>query len=194
MKWVTTTQILDDLSSENEQVWNEFNSYFYPVIFNFARKTGFSDTDAEDITQQSLLRFLKAFREGKYIKDKGRLKSWLWGIAHNVMLDYRRHLPKERLVKGKTEETSFWDSLEDEHSQMTWNCEWRKMVLSKCLEQIASQVDPKVLRTFELYAFFGRPAEEVAQTLGITANAVYIAKTRVVAKLRELVNQFEQDF
>src|SRR3989339_1343990 len=130
MKWVTTTQILDDLSSENEQACNEFNSYFYPVIFNFARKTGFSDTDAEDITQQSLLRFLKAFREGKYIKDKGRLKSWLWGIAHNVMLDYRRHLPKERLVKGKTEETSFWDSLEDEHSQMTWNCEWRKMVLS----------------------------------------------------------------
>ena len=63
MDWVTTTQVLEDLKESNDILaWNSFRNNFYPVIFNFAKTLGLSATDAEDATQETMLAFLKAFR------------------------------------------------------------------------------------------------------------------------------------
>jgi DNA-directed RNA polymerase specialized sigma24 family protein len=66
------------------------------------------------------------------------------------------------------------------------------MVLKKCLEQVQREFDARVFRAFELYAVRGISVEEVCNELEISRNAVYIAKSRILVRLRRLAEQFEQ--
>jgi len=193
MRWVTTTQVLEELKTSNEaQAWRRFCDHFRPVVVDFARRLGLSTTDAEDAAQETMVEFLKAFRGGKYDREKGRLSSWLFGVARRVILNLRGRQPLERLVADKTTGTSFWDLIQDDHSiKRSWETQWRQMVLTKCLEQARRELDPKVFEAFELYALSEKPVDEVAQRLKMSRNAVYIAKSRVLSRLRQLERQFE---
>ena len=194
MQWVTTTQALEALkASDNDEIaWQGFCEHFHPVVVNFARKLGLSATDAEDATQEAMVAFLKAFRGGKYEREKGRLSNWLFGVARRVILNFRADQPLERLIADKTTATSFWDLIQDDHSvKHSWETEWKRMVLSKCLEQARRELDPKVFEAFKLYALSDMAVDKVAERLRTSRNAVYIAKSRVLSKLRQLKQQFE---
>jgi RNA polymerase sigma-70 factor (ECF subfamily) len=65
------------------------------------------------------------------------------------------------------------------------------MVLQRCLQQARREMDPKVFSAFELYALSQKPIEEVCRQLSMSRNAVYIAKSRVLSKLRQLEQDFE---
>jgi RNA polymerase sigma-70 factor (ECF subfamily) len=193
MQWVTTTQILRNLAASDDAVaWNRFCDHFRPVIVQFAQRLGLSPTDAEDAAQETMVAFLKAFRAGRYDREKGRLSDWLFGVAKRVILNFRGRQPLERLVADKTTGTSFWDLVEDDQSvKHSWDTEWRQLVLKACLEQARRESDPKTFKAFELYALNEVPAEKVAQQLEISRNAVYIAKSRVLSRLRQLEGQFD---
>jgi len=194
MEWVTTTQVLEDLKTpdNDELAWQGFCEHFQPVVVNFARKLGLSATDAEDAAQEAIVAFLKAFRDGKYEREKGRLSNWLFGVAKRVILNFRAGQPLERLIADKTTATSFWDLIQDDQNvQHSWETEWKRMVLTKCLEQAGRELDQKVFEAFKLYALSEMPVDKVAQQLSMSKNAVYIAKSRVLSKLRQLKQQFE---
>ncbi len=193
MKWVTTTQALDELmSSENSLVWSNFCDHFRPVIENFAKQLGLTDTDAEDAAQQAMVEFVESFRKGKYKREKGRLSNWLFGIAKRVILNIRSHQPKEHLIVDKTTGTSFLDLIQDDKSiEQKWEMEWQEMVLEKCQERVNEEFEPKVLEAFRLYAVSQIPVEEVSKRLDMSPNAVYISKSRVLSRLRELKQEFE---
>ena len=192
MDWVTTTQVLEDLRQRGDSAaWERLDGHFHAMVVRFARHAGLSAADAEDAAQETMLAFVKAFREGKYAREKGRLRDWLFGVAKRVTFSMRNRLPKERLIGEKTG-TSFWDRLEDDGSiERSWDDEWRKVVLNICLEQARREMDRGVFRAFELYALEEKPVVEVADELRMSRNAVYIAKSRVLARLRELEKEFE---
>jgi RNA polymerase sigma factor (sigma-70 family) len=193
MDWVTTTQVLEDLSSGGESAaWKKFNEHFYGVVVRFARHAGLSAADAEDAAQETMLTFVKAFRGGKYHREKGRLRDWLFGVAKRVIFNLRRQRPQEQLVADASTGTSFWDMVKDDKAiEQSWQDEWRKMTLAICLEQARREMDAAVFAAFELYAMQEQPVEEVAKQLATSRNAVYIAKSRVLARLRELEKEFE---
>ncbi len=193
MQWITTTQILEDLKGSNDAlVWNTFRDHFYPVIVNFARSLGLSSTYAEDAAQETMLTFLKAFRSGRYNREKGRLGSWVFGVARRVILNFRKRLPREYAVADNPTGTSFWNMIEDEGAvKHTWETEWKRMVLEKCLQQARREFNSKVFRAFELYALSEKSVAEVGHALGMSHNAIYIAKSRVLSRLRQLLMEFE---
>lgn len=193
MDWVTTTQVLEDLKESNDILaWTSFRNHFYPVIFNFAKTLGLSATDAEDATQETMLAFLKAFRDGKYDREKGQFSHWLFGVARRVILNFRKRLPRKHFIVDNTTGTSFWDMVADENTvRHTWDTEWRYMVLERCLWQARRELDQKVFNAFELYALSQKPVDEVCRILDMSRNAVYIAKSRVLSKLRQLQQDFE---
>jgi len=131
MQWITTTQILEDLVSSNDALaWNSFRDHFYPVVVNFAKRLGLSSTYAEDAAQETMLSFLKAFRDGRYNREKGRLGSWVFGVARRVILNFRKRLPREHVIADNSTGTSFWDMIADANAvKHTWETEWRRSTL-----------------------------------------------------------------
>jgi RNA polymerase sigma factor (sigma-70 family) len=194
VEWATTTRILDGLkTSQDAAVWQKFCDHFHPVIVIFAKHLGLSAADAEDAAQETTLAFLKAYRGGKYDRQKGRLGDWLFGIARNVILDFRKRLPRERLVADDSAGTSYWNLVEDPNTaKVSWDTHWRRMVLAACLEQVRKELDPAVFEAFRLYALEDKPVKEVAVQLTMSHNAVYIAKSRVLSRLRQLEREFEE--
>jgi RNA polymerase sigma-70 factor (ECF subfamily) len=184
MEWKTTTQILHQLqTTSDDDAWRRLCEHFRPVVIHFAQTLGLSLQDAEDASQETLMTFLKALQAGHYDRDKGRLGAWLFGIARRVVLNKRSQASaREGLVS-----TGFWEAIPDDRTvEMTWESQWQRAVLGRCMDQARHEFDPKVFEAFRLYALAEVPADQVAATLGVSKNAVYIAKSRVLSRLRQL--------
>lgn len=191
---VTNTELLDGLRrAENRMVWQQFVQRYQPMIERYAVRFGLSSADAQDAAQQTLIEFCAAYQAGKYDREQGRLRSWLFGIARNQMRNQRRRSGrKERQVVDKTDATGFFGSLPgDDELESAWDEEWRQSVIRQCLDELRRDVDPKTVEAFELFAWKGLPAEDVAARLDMTPNAVFIAKHRILRRIRELIDQME---
>ena len=79
----------------------------------------------------------------------------------------------------------------DQSQQEAWDCEWRDAILKQCLNEIRNEVKSPTFEAFTLFACEGWPAEQVAARLNITTNAVFGAKRRVLARIREKFEQRE---
>ena len=159
----------------------------------YARRLGLAEADAEDVAQQTLTSFCTSYRSGNYDREKGRLRDWLFGIARNEFRNWCRRRRQREVQVGSTEDqTDFFAQLADEdHLQRSWEQEWRETLLRECLQEVRREVDSKTFAAFELFASAGWPAKHVAEQLGLTSNAVFIAKHRVLKRVRELLPQLE---
>lgn len=191
--WVTTTLVLEGLHDLDETAWELFDERFRSSIVRFARKLGLGSDRAEDVAQETLIAFVEAFRDGRYDKERGRLSSWLFGIAYRKVLRARRESARDR-QQAPLQSTSFWDeqASEDEASRQ-WELAWKKSVLEKCLERVREEVHERTYRAFALVALEHRDPADVARELDVTRNAVFIAKHRVLKRVRELQREFEDD-
>jgi len=161
---------------------------YRPLILGFLRRRGLAGDDAEDVAQNALLEFSRAYRDGRYDREKGRLRSWLFGIVYHQLLG---HLKKARRRETPASEHSGIDllgGLEAENTlQQAWDVEWEQTILRQCFSEIRRQVQSQTFQAFEEVALKQRPAGEVARDLGMTENAVYSARRRVTARMREIL-------
>lgn len=195
LQTVTSTTLLEGLREpENRTVWSQFDARYRPVIVGYARKLGLTEADAQDAAQQGLIEFSRSYREGKYDPGKGRLRDWLFGIARVQILNWRRrHRGREVQMLDQSGETNFFAAIEDDDRlQQLWDDEWRQAVLRQCLEEVRREFDGSTLEAFELFVWKGRPAQEVADELGMTPNAVFLVKHRVTKRIRQLMPAMEE--
>ena len=196
MEWVTTTTILDRLHNAGAaSAWNSFLDRFRTPIISFCLKLDLGPADAEDVAQETLLAFLEAYQKKAYERGRGRLSHYLFGIAHNKILAARRKIAgAERQVIMNDDGTGFWSAVPDSSAvQDVWEREWREAVLSQCLDQIRTEVSFQTFEAFRLVVFEQNEPAVVAETLGMTRNAVFIAKHRVANRVRDLSVLWEED-
>jgi RNA polymerase sigma factor (sigma-70 family) len=188
-RWETTTQKLDQMGLHHDtDVWEPFSNHFFPVICHMARQRGLTQADAEDAAQQTLLNFMQAMRQGKYHRGKGRLSAFFFGVARRTILNACKL--KARHTTPDSSDTQ--QDLADAHSDhLTWETQWQKIFLLQSLERIRETTDPQVFKAFDLYCLQERPVREVAETLHISPNAVYISKSRVLSQLRLLQERLQ---
>ena len=194
--WVTTTLILEGLAeSDNNQAWSAFVGYFKPILTGFARKSGLNQQAAEDFAQQALLEFFKSYRIGNYDRSKGRLSHWLFGIARKVLSQTFRKRPPEKVATDLQKSTSDSQPLENfadpSAAEDLWQQQWEKMVMQICMDRARKEFDEKTFSAFEMYALQDLEPAEVASRLGLSRNAVYIAKSRILSRVRELIEEFD---
>src|SRR5436305_1544249 len=90
MTWLTTATVLEKLRDfANRDAWDRFSERFRRPVVSFARGMGLAQSDAEDVAQETLMAFAKAYREGQYDPAKGRLSKFLFGIAYRQALKGR---------------------------------------------------------------------------------------------------------
>lgn len=155
---------------------------------------GLRGPDSEDLAQETLLTFVRKFRDGAYDPSKGRLHDWLFGIAYRQMLRIRERLTRaEKQSPSSDRGESFWSQLPSEsEATKSWNEEWARAVLSECLERVRAEFELKTVHAFEMFALAKQPADQVASDLGLSRNAVFIAKHRILKRLRELQEDYER--
>ncbi len=189
----TTTRLLDALREPgNEPAWAQIDSRYRGVIAGLARRLGLNDADADEVAQQALSEFVRAYREGRYDRGKGRLSSWIMGIAHHTTLRVMRNGAREGLPGS----TVISEVIDEPALRSIWTDERDRAILSKALGLLRdeSTLDDRTLMAFELISLRGVPAAETASQCAMSVDQVYVAKSRVTKRLRTLVEELTQAF
>lgn len=195
LQTVTSTSLLEGLREPgNATIWERFVERYRPMIVRYAQRLGLNESDAQDAAQQALIAFCTSYQKGGYQREQGRLREWLFGIARNQILNLRRKgYRREVQIADAPSQTDFFAQQSDGNQlESIWEEEWRQAVLRQCLEEIRRDFDARSLEAFELFAWKGWPAQKVAEHLGITPNAVFIAKHRIMKRIRELLPRMEE--
>lgn len=193
----TTTALLDALrAGDDGPTWSAFIDRYGPILRAVGRRLGLGDEDAADVAQQALLEFVRDMREGRYDRTRGRLRSWLVAIAQNRARDLRRRAAVRR--RGVVDPAGGLEAQPDLRLDPTalealWDEEERKAIAAEAWREVQerSRIDERTLRAFELVALRGVPAEEAAESCGMTVDSIYTAKSRVAARLRRVVDELE---
>jgi RNA polymerase sigma-70 factor (ECF subfamily) len=194
----TNTTLLEGLKDpRNQTAWADYVGRYRPLILAYCQRCSLPPTDAEDVAQDALIAFADSYRKGGYDKARGPLRGWLFGIVRHTLLDWQRSRQRRPEVQAPVSgsQTGFLSALADE-DRMTewWEAEWRNAVVRQCLAAVRRQLEPDTVAAFELFALQGLPARDVAARLGITTNAVFIAKHRVLRRMRELQPLLEENW
>lgn len=187
----TTTLLLDGLlNAADHAAWLEFQTRCVPIMLAFAQRLGLSEADAADVTQDALVRFVAEYREGRYDRGRGRLRAWLVAIVRYRVADLKRDEARRPPLAAPSAAAGV--AAADELETL-WVAEQRRVILQRAFEQLRerSRLAEKTIRAFERLVFDQRTADEVAGELGMTTGEVYVAKSRVSERLREIVRELE---
>lgn len=182
----TTTQLLSDLQdTANHSAWSELDSRYRPLLVRLAGQLGLAGDDADELAQQTLTEFCRAYRDGLYQRERGRLRAWMIGIARNVALSMRRRRAAVR-IGGNSALENLPDELE---ISGIWDREREQAIFDQAMRALreSTRTDANTLLVFELYAIQGKTVDDVAARCNVSVDMVYVIKNRLTKRLRELV-------
>jgi len=181
------------LDPRNGEIWRDFDERYRPVISAFARRLGLSPADAEEVAQETLVGFSEQYRAGKYDRDRGRLRSWIFGIAQRRAADSRRQRERRRDVRG---ESALDEVASAPELERLFEEEWQRAILAAAMRELRGETktDPQSIRALEMFASDRRSAAEVAAELQMTTNAVYAAKHRAIVALRRILTRLQEEW
>ena len=189
MDWVTTSTILRDLRDyENQTAWQSFVERFRDPLVRFAASQGVPAAQVQDVVQDTLAAFAESLRLGRYDRERGRLRSWLFGIALKQVLKERRRLfTREKAVGGAAEIEHAAGAIPDERAaEDHWNRHWDRFIAQSCMGQVRREFSHEQVHVFELIVREERTPAEVAGETGLPVKAVYNVKHRILTRMREL--------
>lgn len=194
---VTRASLLIRLRDRTDQTaWNEFVTVYGPVIYQFARNRGLQDADAADMMQDVLRSVTGAIDRLDYDPRQGRFRGWLFTITRNRVMTLLASRKGKARGTGNSDVNSLLAAQPDQHAgvDQDWELEYRRSQTALAMEQVRTEFSDKVWTAFWKTAVDAEPADVAGRALGMSTGAVYVAKSRVLARLREVVQRkLEED-
>jgi RNA polymerase sigma-70 factor (ECF subfamily) len=171
---------------QRSDAWEQIVKLYAPLVYHWCHSWGAQATDAENICQEvfgALLSSLPSFQEKQ---RQGSFRAWLKAIAHNKMVDYLRVWERSAMAFGGSEasyrlsQIPSLDDLDEYEASRDLQILYRQAV-----ELIRNEFSDQDWKAFFLVAVNGISPTEAAVQLGMTVNSVYLAKSRIVKRVRE---------
>ncbi len=174
--------------------WREFFDTYWRFIFNVARRTGLTESEAQDVVQETLLGVAKRIPEFRYDPSKGSFKGWLMlNVRSRIAEHWRRRARRDRhqaAMPPESESGTGWLERVPEAGgavalEAVWQQEWDSNLLKAAVDRTKVRVSARQFLIFDLATLKETPVTRVARTLGINVAQVYLAKHRVGRVMRE---------
>jgi RNA polymerase sigma-70 factor (ECF subfamily) len=183
----TSASLLERLrTAPDEAAWRRLDDLYRPLIRRWLLRDATLGEEAEDVVREVmavLVRDLPGFQRQR----TGSFRRWLRTItAHRLGAHYRARQNRPRALGCPSEESPL-QQLADPHSELSrlWDEEHDRHVLRRLMELIEPQFEPTTLAAFRRLTVDGVTPAQAAQELGLSLNAVLVAKSRVLTKLRQ---------
>jgi RNA polymerase sigma-70 factor (ECF subfamily) len=177
----TPVSLLERLREPGEQnAWDRFVELYTPLLYSWARHVGLQDSDAADLVQDVFTMLVEKMPEFVYDPQRS-FRSWLRTVTFNRWRDNRKKRGKQPLEGG---ERALAQVPSREDADAFWESEYREHLVGRALEIMRSEFQPATWQACWEFVVAGKSAAQVAAELGISENAVFIAKYRVLRRLR----------
>jgi RNA polymerase sigma-70 factor, ECF subfamily len=183
----TSATLLERLRDRSDSVaWQRLIDLYSPLIQAWLHHHGVSAGDAEDMTQDVLAVVVREVSRFRHNGRTGAFRSWLRTITVNCLRQSLRSRRPRVAAVGSLEIATALDQLEDPASDLSrhWDQEHDRYILERLMELIGPEFEATTWRAFRRQVIDGAPARVVAGEMGMTVNAVLIAKSRVLSHLR----------
>lgn len=180
--------------SSDDEAWTEFVQLYTPAVFRTARYLGLQPVDAEDVTQQVLMSVAKALSRRPHDPKKARFRTWLSTVTRNATLDALRKRRPDR-ASGDTQVQQQLDLVETgtETAEEILEKEYQKELFRWAASLIQSEFAPDTWQAFWMTTVEEQEIAVVAEKLGKKTGSIYAARSRVVRRLRECIEEHQQD-
>ncbi len=180
--------------ARDQEAWRQFVRIYAPVVYGYARERGLQDADAADLTQEVLRAVSAAAGRLNYDPKRGSFRGWLFTVAHHKVYDL---LAQQRRQGRGTGGADGQERLEAQpardEDKALWDREYEQRLFNWAAEQVREHFHDSTWQAFWQTAVDGKSGKEVAEHLGMTVAAVYLAKSRVMARLRVQIQQLDGD-
>jgi RNA polymerase sigma-70 factor (ECF subfamily) len=161
--------------------WGRFVQLYTPLLFYWARRVGLRDEDAADLVQDVFATLVQKMPAFSYDADKG-FRAWLRTVTLNK---WRDRLRQSVLPSGTASDPSVSEVADSSGPDLLEETEYRRYLVQRALHLMQTEFAPNTWKACWEHVVMDRPAAEVAAELGIGVGAVYVAKSRVLGRLRQ---------
>lgn len=159
--------------------WERFVRLFTPLLRRWAVRFGVSDSSAEDLLQELFVVLIRKLPEFQYDPSRS-FRAWLWTVFRHTVLAWQKRQPQAGPSLNELEELASPDAIAE-----ATETEYRGYLLSRIMQIVRADFPETTWEIFQQVAIAGRPGVEVAREFGVTVNAVYLSRSRILARLRE---------
>ena len=175
----------------DDGAWGEFVQLYGPVVYGFARKRGLQDSDAADMVQEVLRSVARNADRMEYDPKKGTFRGWLYTVTRNKIYNFLSSQKRRPRATGDVSSQERLEAFADpsNESEADWELEYQRRLSAKAMDRVKHEFQPATWQAFWGTAVEGRQAQEVGAALKMSSGAVYVAKSRVLARLRDEVQK-----
>lgn len=167
---------------DDEDAWRTFNELYRPMLVGYARRRGLDAADADDVAQQCVEAVLANIERYQHT---GSFKAWLRTITENRIKDLFRKRREQQVRSGVWAVQADDTPAPDEE----WEQHWLVEHLRYCVEQVRPDIAEQTYQAFYQNVIEDRSAKETAERVGISVNQVYVAKFRVMERIRRMLQE-----
>jgi RNA polymerase sigma-70 factor (ECF subfamily) len=179
----TPLSLLDRICGGDRDAWRRLLAIYEPLLHHWLRSSALQASDRDDLTQQVLAVLVSKLPHFRHSGRDGAFRAWLRRITlHELRVFFRRRgaLPELR-------DTEALDALPEPLDELAraWDEEYERHVFAGLLAVVQDEFTPSTWRAFRRIALEGASPRAVAAEIGLTVNAVTLAKARVLRRLRQ---------
>lgn len=177
--------------ASNATAWAEFVDLYAPLLHAYARRQGLQDSDAADLCQDILCNVLRSIGRLDYDRSRGTFRGWLLTVARNEIFRQARRSHRAR-GSGDSQMQQILQQQPSPVADVQLDLEHQQRLFQWAAGRVRTQFRDKTWRAFWSNVVEDQPAEQVADSLGMSVGAVYIARSRVTSRIREEIAGIEQ--
>jgi RNA polymerase sigma-70 factor (ECF subfamily) len=182
----TSLSLLCRAASGAVDSWARLDRLYRRFLLSWFLAQDVPHADAEDLTQEVMTVVSQEIKDFVHPGRVGAFRTWLRGVSLHRLQHYRRSRQLRGGAVGGTDFQGQLHNLADPNDNPagSWDLQHDAQILRQLLENLAGEFEDKTLRAFDRLVFDGVPAPQVAAELEMSVGAVYIAKSRVLRRLR----------
>jgi RNA polymerase sigma factor (sigma-70 family) len=175
--------------------WTQFVEVYGPLVYRYARRRGLQDADAADLTQDVLRSVAQAMGTFRYDRVRGSFRGWLFTATRHALQRFRAKCRRQAQAGN-----SDFDRLVEDQPARTigeereeWDREFDQGLFDWAAQRVRGEVQAPTWEAFWRTAVQHANPREVAAALGLSVGAVYVAKSRVLARLRAVIAEVQRE-
>ena len=190
-QWPETSEslILRIRDPQDALAWSQFMAIYEPVVYRLSRRRGLQHADAEDLCQQVFLSVARAVESWKSEQDGPRFRNWLARVTRNAILNAMTRTKPDRSSGTSSVQDLLLDLPDSGNMTTAIMNESRMEAFRWAAQQIQPEFTESTWRMFHETTIGGRCVSEVSSELGCSTGAVYVARCRVMQRIKDKVNE-----
>jgi RNA polymerase sigma-70 factor (ECF subfamily) len=178
---------------QDSDAWADFVTIYAPLVYGLARRQGLQDADAADLTQEVLRAVVSAAPKFAYDPARGTFRGWLFTVARNCIRKGAQERKRAAGLGCEQAQRALEGCAAPEVDELEWEREYQEQLFEWAAEKVRPGFRAATWQAFWQTAVQNRDAREVSAELGLSVGAVYIARSRVLARIREQIRAVQDD-